>query len=148
MAMVPEDKEGLWLRVDVDDESLEVHALIHQRGTRTWASGLRVVRPDRQPLKARDLRQPLLREAIDTVESLRGFTDARDRITKPAAPGPAGHSRQHFETVWRLWLRALEESPGREIVWMCEQWDPPASNATMRRWRDRAREMFDKKGRR
>ncbi|MGX7681352.1 hypothetical protein ACSMXN_20890 [Jatrophihabitans sp. DSM 45814] len=141
------DDGGWWARAEIDDApELEVALRLEQTGERIWASGIKVIRRDGGELRARDLRRPLLSEAVDMARSLQGYVDPRTLAPRPPRPGPAGHSPEHFRHVWELWQRALVESPGREIKWMRNQWNPPIGDATMRRWRDTARDMFGQKG--
>jgi transposase-like protein len=54
-------------------------------------------------------------------------------------PGPKGHPREHFEMVARAYRRALAEAPGAPVKTLAKQLH--ASEATVRRWIQRARDM-------
>lgn len=136
-----------WFGVETDDPEVWVFARIEQEGRRVWASAVAIAKRDGSEIRARDLRRSAsLREAVATVRTLQGFDP--ETSAKPAHPGPQGHGPEHWSRVWKLWNEAQQAAPGREIAWMRQQWDPPVPDATMRRWRDRARTQYSKPKRR
>jgi hypothetical protein len=126
-------------------------------------TGLVVGAFTQEEITARDLREIRLGEiltdlgiavtnqkkskAIRNPEELRRITigdqleDAVSWVVKPTKlrPGPHGHPREHFEGVATAYRAALVWSPGRPIKTLAEQYH--ASEATVRRWVQRARDM-------
>lgn len=88
---------------------------------------------------ARDLRVPVgqLMAQLPAVAPWAG--PVRPAPRRPRRPGPKGHPAEHWQTVAALWERAQQVAPRSPIAWMRAQWSgEPVSDATMRRWRDRA----------
>jgi hypothetical protein len=86
-------------------------------------------------------------KAIRNADELRRITigdlleEAASWVVKPTKlrPGPHGHPREHFEDVARAYRAALVSDPRRPIKRLAEQYH--ASEATVRRWVQRARDM-------
>lgn len=140
-----DDQDGLWIPVKLPEvEDLVIAVRLEQQGRRIYPSGVKITKSDRSEITARDLRRASVREAFAMAKELKGLEDPRDVQgvrAKPPRPGPTGHPVEHFRAVLALYNEAREVSPGREIKWMRERWEPPVPDATMRRWRDRALDM-------
>jgi hypothetical protein len=86
-------------------------------------------------------------KALRNVEELRRVTigdlleSSAAWVVKPTKlrPGPHGHPREHFEGVAMAYRAALVSAPRRPIKTLAEQYH--ASEATVRRWVQRARDM-------
>lgn len=103
--------------------------------------GIWLERTDGQAVTARDLRTPvgaLLERIGGLAPWLHGTTP---QPVRPARPGPKGHPDDHWRNVLDLWQRAQVHARRSPVSWMRQQWQGvPVSDATMRRWRDRALE--------
>jgi hypothetical protein len=89
----------------------------------------------------RDLRSTDQARRFDaqlTVESL-GLELGTGPV-RMARPGPAGHSRAHFEQVAAEYRAALKRRPRAPIAALRDQY-PGVSESTLRRWTQRARDM-------
>lgn len=109
--------------------------------------GIWLERTDGRPVTARDLRLPvgaLLERLGDLAPWLQGSIP---QPVRPARPGPKGHPDDHWRSVLDLWQRAQVHARRSPVLWMRQQWQGvPVSDATMRRWRDRALEWQRQQG--
>jgi hypothetical protein len=121
------------------DPQLTVRLRVQPTGEgRTGVTGILFERAD-APVTARDLRAAPVGELIEVAKNLSGWAPpAGIRLRRPSRPGPRGHPPEHYDAVWNLWQAAQTADPAAPIQWLRRQWDPPISDATMRRWRDQA----------
>ena len=97
-----------------------------------------IEREDGRAVTARDLRRAKIPPAWVLASHLMPLPDSP--VLRPARPGPRGLDDDHWRAVLNLWDQAQRVAPRAPIRWMRAQWPGQPSDATMRRWRDRALE--------
>lgn len=114
-----------------------------------------VITPGEQEITARSLREIPLSQLLSrrggrsaNSESLGlSFAAAFMEALSPefegalARPGPQGHPREHFEGVAAAYREALIQSPRAPVQWLLDTETLHGSEATVRRWIRRARDM-------
>ncbi len=134
---------GLWFYAEHRTMPVIVSVLVRPTasGASTYPAAIRVERTDGKAIGATDLQLPisyLIKRAREVEPWVTGSAAVDHRAEHPGPPGRRGHSGQHWRTVADLWSTARQVAPGREVLWMRQQWDTPVKDSTMRRWRDRA----------
>jgi hypothetical protein len=103
-------------------------------------------------ITSRSLRDLPLAELLGSVDALRDDPEGKALFRRLFAladdlpptfprrrPGPKGHPREHFEQVAQAYRIALARAPRAPVKTLAEQMN--ASDATVRRWIQRARDM-------
>ena len=106
-------------------------------------TGTQVERRDGRALTARDLRLVKLPPnwVLFGESASRWFSPADG--TAPVAParkGAHGHDDEHWLSVYKAWLQAMEVAPRAPVKWMLASGRWPVTDPTMRRWIARARQ--------
>ena len=105
-------------------------------------TGLLIGFPEPVEITARSLRMipvaPLLADLARDEFSREVFGYTAQPLRRPVRRGPRGLDDRHFEEVAATYRRAVKEGPGRTVMRFRELW--PTSEATARRWIQRARD--------
>jgi hypothetical protein len=112
-------------------------------------TGAQVERRDGRPLTARDLRLVKMPPSwVLFAETARRWYDpgGDTPAVTPARKGAAGKDDEHWRAVHAAWVQAMEAAPRAPVRWLLSTGRWPVTDATMRRWIKKAREVAAERG--